>query len=424
MEIKLIPSEMLKLVPRFGGDKRQLNLFLRKCEYIITAYQGNAQQNQYVMHCITSRLVDEAAALLSEREDIETWQQFKELLIQHFGDPRSEECVAIELENLKIKPSESYNDFCNRIQSVRSVLISKVNQLTSAEIKQAKNTIYNHASLNVFLYNLPENLIRSVRLKSPDTLEKALEYVLEEVNFYEQYTLKNKLHRHTIAHQPSFKFGNQAISNITSPSQPTNFKPMLPIQSHKFKYGIPAQARPPQFTQKPNGHQPQIGYKFNNHQQQQFGYKPQLGQQFGTQQRYMSPSQFNSRPQQQFGYRPNFNQGQSAYRPLQQQNKQPYNTDISMRTAPQMKSQNNMQPQGFNLNELELTNSGYYDNYESYMNEYAYENCEQCPENYDTDFRQNDECMEETEVELVRDDSMKDEMQNFCSRASRQSHQK
>lgn len=29
--IALIPSENLKLVPFFGGDKCQFNLFLRKC---------------------------------------------------------------------------------------------------------------------------------------------------------------------------------------------------------------------------------------------------------------------------------------------------------------------------------------------------------------------------------------------------------
>ncbi|CAH2093985.1 unnamed protein product [Euphydryas editha] len=169
-QISLIPNEILKLIPLFGGDKRQLNLFLRKFEYVIEKFQSSDAQNMYLMHAITSRLLDRAASLISEREDIVSWSDFKELIIQHFGDPRSEECIAIELEILKIKTGESYLDFCNRIQSVRSVLLSKVNQILNEEIKQSKIIIYNHTSLNVFLYNLPE----------------------KEVNFQEQYNQRSK----------------------------------------------------------------------------------------------------------------------------------------------------------------------------------------------------------------------------------------
>lgn len=49
------------------------------------------------MHSVMSRLVDNAAALISERDDIVSWSDFKNLLIQHFGDPRNEECIAIDL---------------------------------------------------------------------------------------------------------------------------------------------------------------------------------------------------------------------------------------------------------------------------------------------------------------------------------------
>ncbi|CAH2207599.1 jg7289 [Pararge aegeria aegeria] len=190
-QITLIPPQMLKIIPVFGGDKRQLNLFLRQCEYVISKFQGSEEQNVYLMNSITSRLTDRAASLISEREDVMTWTDFKEILIQHFGDPRSEECIAIELENLKIRNAESYLDFCNRIQSVRSVLISKVNQIKDVKIKESKITIYNNTSLNVFLYNLPEDMVRVVRLKSPETLESALSVVLEEVNFQTQYRLRS-----------------------------------------------------------------------------------------------------------------------------------------------------------------------------------------------------------------------------------------
>lgn len=192
--IEPIPKEIVQLIPVFNGDKRQLNLYFRKCQYVVDRFKGSVEQNLYVFNVITSRLRDDAAALLSEREDVVTWSMLKELLTQHFGDPRSEACINIELESLKINSGESYLDFCNRIQGVRSLLMSKVNTIDNEELKLAKSVIYNNTALNVFLYNLPENMLRIVRLKSPATLEAALSIVLEEVNFLEQYNTRNRIH--------------------------------------------------------------------------------------------------------------------------------------------------------------------------------------------------------------------------------------
>lgn len=365
-QITLIPSEFLKLIPLFGGDKRQLNLYIRKCEYVIDRFKGSEAQNLYVMHCVMSRLVDNAAVLISEREDIISWLDFKNLLIQHFGDPRNEECIAIELENLKIKSHESYLDFCNRIQSVRSTLISKVNRISNEEIKQSKIIIYNNTALNVFLYNLPEYMVRIVRLKTPDTLEKALSIVLEEVNFQEQYSAKNK----------SFTSNNipknsQGFSNFKN-----NFN--LPIPQNKnnnFKFGVPHynQGQQSQRFAMPPKPMPQ-GYKPNFNANPQFGYRPNFNNNFNQQK--MTPQQFGQStqkfgnqqlnqfgytPPQQFGYRPSFNFG---YRPTQ-----PQNAEVSMRTAPRPKIN---QINELNLNEEPCQYSNYAEPYNYYDDYYLY----------------------------------------------------
>ncbi|CAK1583349.1 unnamed protein product [Parnassius mnemosyne] len=331
--INPIPTEMLRLIPLFNGDKRQLNLFLRKCEYVIRRYRGDEEQNLYVYHSITSRLTDNAASLLSEREDVVSWSQLKDLLTQHFGDPRSEECISIELESLKIKSGENFQDFCNRIQSIRSLLISKVNISDDSNLKSAKLAIYNNTALNVFLYNLPENMVRIVRLKRPATLEDALSIVLEEVNFHDQYNMRNRVHGSSglALRQPQtsvpiqgFKFGSAPHTVM----QPYGYKPVFPNNiTPKFNFGIPNQSqfkmpqsgfrpqpmqqigyRPPQF-----GYRPQLGQ-----QPQQFSYRPQLGpqpQQFGYRpQLGFQPHHFGQRPQQQFGHMPTT---QFGYRPPQ-----------------------------------------------------------------------------------------------------------
>ncbi|XP_045535699.1 uncharacterized protein LOC123721309 [Papilio machaon] len=386
VQIKPVPETMLKIIPIFEGDNRHLNLYIRKCEYVIERYRGNDEQNLYVYHVVTSRLSGNAAALLSERDDIVTWSQLKDLLEQHFGDPRSEECINIELESLKINPGETYLSFCNRIQTVRSNLISKVNTHTNQELKTAKIAIYNNTALNVFLYNLPENMVRIVRLKSPSTLEAALSVVLEEVNFHDQYTLRNKMY-----------------GSSSKPAQHSNhLMPLHPPIGLRYK---PNLQQMPSRTQQIFGNSvnqnsgfrlPQPGFRppikgFSNHPQgQQFGYRPQL-QQFGYRPQLQ---QFGYRPQlQQFGYRPQLTQ-QFGYKPPIGQtsfNKsmppQQFQTDVSMRTAP-------LNNNAFKVNELTesdyVDEDYYYDPNYYEQQQYNTDNYDEYPIENDTDESMND----------------------------------
>lgn len=373
-----IPKEIVDLIPLYNGDKRQLNLYLRKCQYVVDRFKGNTEQNLYVFNVLTSRLKEDAAALLSEREDIVTWSAFKDLLIQHFGDPRSEACINIELESLKINSSESFLDFCNRIQNVRSLLMSKVNTIDDVELKRAKSVIYNNTALNVFLYNLPENMVRIVRLKSPTTLEAALSIVLEEVNFLDQYNMRNRIHSNNQISGSSSKSSItqpvgykpfQSKFNLNNPQNTQNKIPQTLGQGQPFKpvfeYRPQLGLQPQQFGYRPaqqSGYRPPV----------QFGYRPPL--QFG----YRPPQQFGYRPPQPFGYRPPLQLGyklpqQLGYKPPQPGSNLPQvlkpqnqDSDVSMRTA-QPKQQ-----QGFNLNELTMHDYEYV--YGPYWDEFNYYN--------------------------------------------------
>lgn len=89
IQIRPIPNEMIKIVPLFGGDKRQLNLLVQKCEYLINRFRGHDEWDIYLFIVITSRLISDAADLFSEREDITKWCALKSVSQQHFGDPRN-----------------------------------------------------------------------------------------------------------------------------------------------------------------------------------------------------------------------------------------------------------------------------------------------------------------------------------------------
>lgn len=393
MELRLVPRELLSLIPKFEGEETLLNLFIKKAQYIHAGFATEtAAQALYVYHSITSRLTGRAAALVSEREDINSWDDLKELLIQHFGDPRSEECIAIELEQLKIKSSESYIDFCHRIQQMRSTLFAKVNLISDAGVKAAKMIVYNNMALNVFLYNLSEDLIRIVRLKQCSNLETALSIVMEEVNFLNQYNAKKRQiapPQHFKPQMPimlpnsstSFKFGN--------PQTPQQNKFQLPSQN--FKFGIPHQQ---QVTNKfgSSNMQPANNWRFNNNQGTQnyrFG-MPNQQQNF----RFGIPQQ-NFRfgiPQQGQGFRPqmnNFVRPQGFQPQLQNnfkfgipnqniQNQKPaINTDVSMRTARPLRQ--NMLDAPY---EADSNNVFYNNEVETCPEYYPEHETEQCNENY------------------------------------------
>lgn len=342
----MIPREILEIVPKFDGDDKQLNLFLRKAQYVIERFrlEENPAQDIYVFHTITSRLIGKAACLLSEREDIQTWPVLRTVLRQHFGDPRSEECIAIELENLKIKQGETYTQFCNRIQHVRSTLIAKVNEIDDVAVRNAKVTIYTNTSLNTFLYNLPENMIRVVRLKDCYTLEEALSVVTEEVNFQFQY--ESKHHSKTASQQPKAPQPILPLYQNNNPNPNFKFGYPQPNSGLQNKFGAPNQGfRPMQYQPQgfrfPQNQAPQ-GFKFNQGPQGQ-GFK------FGIPNQQTN-FKFGIHPQQQ-GFRPQFN---NYYKPqtgfvgnqpqqfrfgipnAQGQAQRPYeHNDVSMRTVKQ-----------------------------------------------------------------------------------------
>lgn len=228
--INRVPQEMVNIIPVFNGDVRALPLFIKKCEYILTTFQGSVVQNNYLFHVVTSRLTGEAASLVGERDSINTWDELKMLLNQHFGDPRTEDCLAMELESCKINKGESYLDLCHRIQHMRSILFSKISEtIADDSLRKAKQIIYSNRAMNVFLFNLPPFLVRLVRLRDVSTLEDALKIVLEEQNFQSVYNSKTNDHRNynrsnknIFSDFNSAKYNSQSLSSAVAPNNATS----------------------------------------------------------------------------------------------------------------------------------------------------------------------------------------------------------
>ncbi|KPJ20553.1 hypothetical protein RR46_00080 [Papilio xuthus] len=223
-------------------------------------------------------------------------------------------------------------------------------------------------SMNVFLYNLPEDLLRIVRLKGCNSLEDALSIVLEEVNFLYQYQTRNKMLRspNNAQQKPQLITQNPFIDkNVMKPFFSQN------TQQSNFKFGIPQKDN---LQTKPiyQAQHSQPNFKFGiPHTHTTYNTKPIYQSQ--TQPKFkfgITPSKQVRLPQQQSGYKPNLNSQPIGYRPpphLLKPQFQPktQTTDVSMRTAPPIK------PQAFRMNQLyNIKDDIPYDESEYYFDEY------------------------------------------------------
>lgn len=304
--ITRVPSEMVKMIPLFDGDCRQLPLFIKKCEYILHNFQGGDFQNEYLFHVVTSRLAGEAANIVGERDQINTWTELKQLLRQQFGDPRTEECLVLELESAKINKNESYLEFCHRIQHLRSILFAKLDEtIMDKTMRLAKQHIYTNTSLNVFLYNLPPYLVRLVRLRNICTLEEALQTVLEEQNFQNVYTQKNGTHRYNNNQQ------NQVVPRENRPQYNLN---------HRERHNVHANDR--LFNAQNRQNRPPPRQNFDS-----YGNRYLSQNHFRSQDRFQNPSQQMLTPPSQH-LQNNGNQNQRNMQNVASGS----NTDVTMRT--------------------------------------------------------------------------------------------
>lgn len=121
-------------------------------------------------------------------------------------------------------------EFGQRIQIARSCLISKLTSIPETEINRQTKLVYirqyDSTALKTFIRGLSGNLQSIVRLRNPDSIEMAMNYVTEEENFRYTQNLPNLLHCN-IQDKPRSDLkqsNNQPPShNFSYPRQPQQF---------------------------------------------------------------------------------------------------------------------------------------------------------------------------------------------------------
>lgn len=355
---RAIEYQLLRLyidnIPRYDGNPNTLGIFIDNCENLITTFsdENNPPINEFILRAIIAKLVGRALTLIGSRIELRTWVDIKDALKLSFSDQRNIDCLEQDLIILRPQKNETPYNFGMRCQDARSLIVSKLNTLGLTDQERMLNIHnYNSLALRTFLRGLTGQIQNNVRLRNPDSLEKAMSLVIEEENF-----LYSQHRTNTLNSQATFK----PMTRLA----PINFS-QQPQRNFQFNNAQQVQ-RNPQF---PNFTNPQT-FRNTNFQQNTFRpqFTPQLRQPFTN----------NAMPQNsQTPFRPNnnFSTQRNPYflqRPSQiirnqqypQQNKppqsnlnrfkpEPMDTSSSNSRLPQQKTYTQNQLYAQDINEFE-----------------------------------------------------------------------
>ena len=185
-------------IPLFNGDEHILPAFIRSCEELVATFQ-NAREplnpvNKCIISTIISRLRGKAAEIICPRNELNTWALIKQTLRDTFSDGRNLDCLLNDLMSTTINRNETLTQFGLRLQTLRSLLISKLNeQNETPQTKQIKIDYYEQITLKTYINNLPEKTQIIVKCKSPDSIEKAISFAkMEEADLEFRQRMQHK----------------------------------------------------------------------------------------------------------------------------------------------------------------------------------------------------------------------------------------
>lgn len=177
----------LKVIPEFDGEPANAGNFLKSCDLIMNQFydaeQPLAYLNHFLLNFVQSKLVGNARLIISTKV-IKSWVDLRRSIIENFTDQRDETSLLGELLSLKQKPQEDALTFSNRCRYLEQLLISGLDCNEQNEgVKEIKKRIYAQQTLRAFLGGLRNPLGLAVRSMSPNSIENALKFIIEEENY-------------------------------------------------------------------------------------------------------------------------------------------------------------------------------------------------------------------------------------------------
>lgn len=245
----------LRFVPDFDGNPNVLTRFIHLCDHLAGQF-SNVQSSELskcaLINGILNKVIGPAARLINANGIPSDWNGIRSALVNNFADHRDETALYNDLSILR-QGSSTPQEFYERCQNLFSTILTYISLHDTVQATiDSKRELYRKLTLQAYLRGLNEPLGSRIRCMRPETIEKALEFVHEEINtIYLQSRNERISDRKMINQVPvwnSFKM------------QPTLAPPPRPIN-----YGMPGPSRQEFFAQ------PSHQWKPNFYQPRQFG---------------------------------------------------------------------------------------------------------------------------------------------------------
>lgn len=262
----------LRLVPEFDGNPNVLTRFVRLCEQLVISYQNADEIDKLcLINGILNKITGPAARTINSNGIPETWIGIKNTLINNFTDQRDETTLYNDLA-IQTQGSSSPQEFYDKCQTLFSTIMTYVTlHETVATTVYAKRDLYKKLTMQSFVRGLKEPLGSRIRCMRPETIEKALEYVQEELNTMYLQQRNDNLPKNNLNSQNHYK------PPVHSPM------PYVPNVPRPFVFN----SNVPRFSNMP--HQLQNRPAFNHSNPQRFNPQQQPRMPTRTQQMFSAP---------------------------------------------------------------------------------------------------------------------------------------
>lgn len=168
------------LLPSYDGNRKTLHFYIQCVEKVLDMVDET--QEQSVSCLIRNKLTGKAIEALSEQSYFKSWLDIKNILIQRFGESRSELELVQELIKL------------NRNKEPIDIFADKIRHLTYSLIHydHTKSTYYEQMAINVVLDQVSPMVSVMVRTQNPKSLEQVLGLVKAEENRYFKFRTRER----------------------------------------------------------------------------------------------------------------------------------------------------------------------------------------------------------------------------------------
>lgn len=219
----------LRLVPEFDGNPNILPRFINLCDQLCASYlsttPGSELSNLCLFNGILNKITGNAARTINSNGIPSNWAGIRKALINNFSDQRDETALYNDL-SLASQGNSTPQIFYDHCQNLFSTIMTYVTLHETVQTTiDAKRDLYKKLTMQAFVRGLKEPLGSRIRCMRPDSAEKALEFVQEELNvMYLQQRNDSVLDRKNNLPKP--------IQMVSYSMPQRSFVPPSPMQSH------------------------------------------------------------------------------------------------------------------------------------------------------------------------------------------------